>query len=153
MDSSNMDQLSLKVGFVKVYLKGERSRRLLHSKCFSKCFRWIAIALTIILRCVWPLWDFSFNISCWCLMFLKFPPSCLVRITWESLCSHAGSPPTLPPLSLTLSPTIGYHLLPPSLTSSLRAQQVLKFWYLFHWFLLENSKKETRQSSEDAVAG
>ena len=34
--------------------------RLLHSKCCF-CFRWIALALVVILRCVWPLWDFSFR--------------------------------------------------------------------------------------------
>ena len=34
--------------------------RLLHSKCFW-WFRWIALALVVILRCVWPLWDFSFR--------------------------------------------------------------------------------------------
>ena len=35
--------------------------RLLHSKCCCWCFRWIALALVVILRCVWTLWDFSFK--------------------------------------------------------------------------------------------
>ena len=30
-------------------------------KCCCWCFRWIGLALVVILRCVWPLWDFSFR--------------------------------------------------------------------------------------------
>ena len=37
------------------------SIRLLHSKGCCWCFRWIALALVVILRCDWPLWDFSFR--------------------------------------------------------------------------------------------
>ena len=33
----------------------------LHIKCCFWCFKWIALALVVILRCVWPLWDFSFK--------------------------------------------------------------------------------------------
>ena len=35
--------------------------RLFHSKCCFWCFSWIALALVVILRCVWPLWDFLFR--------------------------------------------------------------------------------------------
>ena len=43
-----------KVGYRRLY-------PTLHSKGCCWCFSWIALALVVILRCVWPLWDFSFR--------------------------------------------------------------------------------------------
>ena len=53
---------SWKVGFLKVYFKGGRSRCLkspLSDFCMANGFRWIALALVVIMRCVGALWDFK----------------------------------------------------------------------------------------------
>ena len=47
----------------KIFVRDQTLRRapLAVSDFCCWCFRWIALALVVILRCVWPLWDFLFR--------------------------------------------------------------------------------------------
>ena len=54
-----------KLGLLSLILKSLRKSLMpkapIGQTPVSDCFRWIALALVVILRCVWPLWDFSFR--------------------------------------------------------------------------------------------
>ena len=60
--------------------------------CF-RCFRWIALALVVILRCVWTLWDFSFkSFVHFKIKFLAVQPTEIPNPSTYSFASHILQP-------------------------------------------------------------
>ena len=60
-NKSRGSALTLKVWQKTARWRNQRRRWNLYDKCYWRCFRWKALALGVILRCVWAMWDLRFR--------------------------------------------------------------------------------------------